>query len=91
MQCHAATNYFWISMSNASSYYAPYASCFIQPDGKIVRQLQSNRAGIMVNTVDLNEKFYDPSRPFRDMAINGALGNGPKVIKDRRSRNRTGL
>ncbi len=91
MQCHAATNYFWISMCNASGYLSPYASCFIQPDGKIVRQLQSNRAGIMVNTVDLNEKFYDPSRPFRDMAINGALGNGPKVIKDRRSRNRTGL
>jgi len=91
MQCHAATNYFWISMSNASSYYAPYASCFIQPDGKIVRQLQSNRAGVMVNTVDLNKDFYDPSRLFRDMAINGALGNGPKVIKDQRSRNRTGL
>ena len=78
-------------MSNASSYYAPYASCFIQPDGKIVRQLQSNRAGVMVNTVDLNKDFYDPSRLFRDMAINGALGNGPKVIKDQRSRNRTGL
>lgn len=87
MQCHAATNYFWISMSNASGYYAPYPSCFIQPDGRIVRQLTNNRAGLMVNTVDLSEKFYDPSAPFRDMAIAGALSNGPKVIKDPRSKN----
>jgi predicted amidohydrolase len=87
MQCRAATNHFWISMSNSSGYYSPYPSCFIQPDGKITRQLRANRAGLMVNTVDLNKKFYDPMADFRDMAIAGKLSNATKTIKDPRSRN----
>ena len=85
MQCRAATNHFWISMSNSSGYYSPYPSCFIQPDGKIVKQLKQNRAGLMVNTVDLKKKFYDPMANFRDMAIAGKLSNGPIIIRDRRS------
>jgi predicted amidohydrolase len=91
MQCHAATNHFWVSMSNASGYYSPYPSCFIQPDGKIVRQLKANHPGIMINTVNLSQKFYDPMADFRDMAIAGALSNRPKVIKDPRSKNTTRL
>jgi len=91
MQCHAATNHFWVSMANASGYYSPYPSCFIQPDGRIVRQLKANHPGMMVNTVDLSKEFYDPMVDFRDMAISGALSNGPKVIKDRRSRDKTSL
>ena len=89
MQCRAATNHFWVSMANSSGYYSPYPSCFIRPDGLIVRQLRQNRAGIMVNTVDLNKKFYDPMTNFRDMAVKGALSNGPKTIHDRRSKNTT--
>ncbi len=85
MQCRAATNHFWISMSNSSGYYSPYPSCFIQPDGRIVMQLKQNRAGLMVNTVDLKKRFYDPMADFRDMAIAGKLNNGPEVIRDRRS------
>ncbi|MHC4221451.1 MAG: carbon-nitrogen hydrolase family protein [Planctomycetota bacterium] len=75
MQCRAATNHFWVSMANSSGYYSPYPSCFIEPDGKIIGQLKLNRAGMMVNTVDLKKKFYDPSRAFRDMAIDGKLSN----------------
>jgi predicted amidohydrolase len=75
MQCRAATNHIWVSMSNSSGYYSPYPSCFIQPDGKIVRQLRVNRPGLMVNTVDLSRKFYDPMADFRDMAISGKLNN----------------
>jgi predicted amidohydrolase len=86
MQCRAATNYLWISMSNSSGYYSPYPSCFIQPDGKIVRQLRQNRGGIMVNTVDLSKRFYDPMAGFRDMAIAAKFGNGPKNIRDKRSK-----
>ena len=86
MQCRAATNHFWVSMANSSGYYSPYPSCFIQPDGKIVHQLKPNRAGVMVNTVELKKKFYDPMADFRDMAIKGKLGNGPKTIADPRSR-----
>jgi len=91
MQCRAATNYFWVSMANSSGYYSPYPSCFIQPDGEIVRQLRSNRAGVMVNTVDLGRKFYDPMTDFRVLAINGKLSNNPKTVTDPRSRNTKSL
>jgi predicted amidohydrolase len=91
MQCRAATNHMWVSMSNSSGYYSPYPSCFIQPDGKIVRQLRANRSGLMVNTVDLNRKFYDPMANFRDMAIDGKLNNARQAVKDPRSRKRTNL
>jgi predicted amidohydrolase len=91
MQCRAATNYFWVSMANSSAYYSPYPSCFIQPDGKIVRQLKPNRPGIIINKVDLNKKFYDPMADFRDMAVAGALSNGPQTIDDPRSRNTISL
>jgi predicted amidohydrolase len=75
MQCHAACNAMWVSMSNASGYYSPYPSCFIQPDGRIVKQLKRNVPGIMVNTVDLSQKFYDPMAGFRELAIKGILTN----------------
>ena len=53
MQAHAACNAFWVSMSNSSGPYSPYASCLIQPDGKIVAELRRNRPGMIVHTVDL--------------------------------------
>jgi predicted amidohydrolase len=87
MQCHAATNHFWVSMANSSGYYSPYPSCFIQPDGVIVRQLKQNKAGLMVNTIDMSRKFYDPMADFRALVIQGKLTNAPKTIKDLRSRN----
>ena len=91
MQCRAATNHFWVSMSNSSGYYAPYPSCLIRPDGKIVRQLRSNRSGLMVNTVDVNRTFYDPMANFRDSAVAGKLNNGRAIIDDPRSRNTRSL
>jgi predicted amidohydrolase len=91
MQCRAATNYFWISCANSSGYYSPYPSCFIQPDGKIVKQLRMHRLGMMVNSVDLSRKFYDPMINFRDMVLAGALNNGEKTILDRRSKDTTSL
>ncbi len=91
MQCRAATNHFWVSMSNSSGYYSPYPSCFIQPDGMIVSQLRSNRPGMIVNTVDLKRKFYDPMKDYRDMAINGTLNNGPAANDDPRSKDTKSL
>jgi apolipoprotein N-acyltransferase len=88
IQCRAATNGFWASCANSSGYYSPYPSFFIQPDGKIVKQLKQNRAGIMVNTVDLNRKFYDPMQNFRDSAIAGKLDNSSTAIRDQRSKNK---
>ncbi|MHC4255023.1 MAG: carbon-nitrogen hydrolase family protein, partial [Planctomycetota bacterium] len=88
MQCRAATNGFWASCANSSGFYSPYPSFFVQPDGKIVKQLKQNRAGIMINTVDLNRKLYDPMKNFRETAIKGKLDNSSSAIKDSRSKNK---
>jgi len=91
MQCRAATNYFWVSMTNSSAYYQSYPSCFIQPDGIIVAQLRQHRPGIMFDTVDLSKEFYDASGPFRDQAMSGILTSNPKIIRDERSKITTRL
>jgi predicted amidohydrolase len=91
MQCHAATNHFWVSLTNSSGYYSPYPSCFIQPDGVIAGQLRPNRSGIMVNTVDLSLDFYDPMADFRELVLAGKLTNGPGDLDDPRSRDIKGL
>ena len=88
MQTHAACNYFWVSMSNCSAYYSPYPSCFIQPDGRIVRQLKFHRPGMMVHTVDIKQKFIDIMVRFRPLALKGILFNGPE-LDDPRSRKTT--
>jgi predicted amidohydrolase len=84
MQCRAATNYFWVSMTNSSGWYCPYASCFIRPDGKILDTLQDHKDGLTINTVDTNKEHYDPSKDFRMMAMEGQLSNG-KAVDDPRS------
>jgi len=89
MQCRAASNGFWVSMANASGYYSPYPSCFIGPDGVVVNQLKQNRSGLMVNTVDLNKKLYDPMAGIRELAVNGRLSSGSGRIRDKRSSERT--
>lgn len=91
MQCHAATNHMWVSMTNSCGYFSPYPSCFIQPDGAIAAQLKPNRSGMMVNTVDLNRDFYDPMAGFREQALAGRLTNGPGPLPDPRSRDRSSL
>lgn len=80
MQCRAATNYFWVSMTNSSARWSPYPSCFIQPDGKIAANLEKETPGLMVQTVDTKIKFYDASEPYRDLAMSGALSNKSKYI-----------
>ena len=91
MQTNAANNGFSVSMTNSCGWFCPYPSCFIQPDGRIVEQLEDHKEGLMINTVDLNEKFYDPSADFRDLAIDGKLNNASNPIKDVKSQHRTSL
>jgi deaminated glutathione amidase len=91
MQAHAAANYFWVSMSNSSAWYSPYPSCFIQPDGRIVRQLRFNKPGVMMNEVDTDAEFYDASGEFRELAMDGKLTNGPGRLNDPRSKDTTSL
>jgi predicted amidohydrolase len=91
MQANAASNYFWVSLSNSCGKIAPYPSCFIQPDGEIVKELKPNKPGIMVNTVDMTLSFYDPSAKFRDLAMKEILTNGPVKIDDPRSKDTKNL
>jgi hypothetical protein len=46
---------------------------------------------MMVNAVDLNRKFYDPMKKFRDMVISGILSNGHSAGEDPRSRDTISL
>jgi len=82
MQANAANNGFWISMTNSCGWFCPYPSCFIQPDGRIAQQLPDHKDGLMLNTADLSEKFYDPSAPFRKLVVEGKLSNGPEILDD---------
>lgn len=88
MQANAANNGFWVSMTNSCGWFCPYPSCFIQPDGRIVSQCEEHKEDMIVNTVDLSRLFYDPAAPFRDLAIEGILTNGPEFLDDRRSKDR---
>jgi predicted amidohydrolase len=90
LQARAATNYFWFSVPNASTYYQSWPSVFIQPDGTIVQSLRQNRAGVMVNTVDTGKELYDASAPYRARAMKGILNSG-QLVSDPRSRKRTAL
>ena len=85
MQAHAACNALWVSVSNSSGPYSPYASCLIRPDGKIVAELRRNRPGMIVQSLDLRQAFYDPMAGFREMAMAGRLTNGPGDLDDPRS------
>jgi len=91
MQANAANNGFWVSMTNSCGWFCPYPSCFIQPDGRIGDQLSDHKEGLMINTIDLSETFYDPSAPYRDMAIDGKLTNAVETVKDVKSESRTSL
>jgi deaminated glutathione amidase len=86
LQGHAACNYFWISVSNASNHYQTWPSVFIVPDGQIVGSLRRHRAGAMVHTVDAAAEFVDKC-DFRELAISGQLHSGT-AVDDPRSRRR---
>ena len=74
-QVRAATNYFYISVSNSSGYYQSWPSAFILPDGSIASSCTQHKTGIIINTVSENDKYYDASSPFRDRAMSGILNS----------------
>jgi len=90
LQTRAATNYLWISATNASAYYGSWPSVFVRPDGTIAGSLRFHRAGVMVNAVDTTQQYYDASREFRDRAMAGILRSG-EPVEDARSADRTCL
>lgn len=91
MQANAANNGLWASVANSCAWLCPYSSCFIQPDGKIIRQMEDHTEGLILNTVDISQPFYDPAAPFRNLVLSGKLTNGTGDIADPRSQNTTSL
>ncbi len=89
MQAHAANNYMWLSVSNASAHYQAWPSVFIAPDGTITGSLRQHQAGVMVNRVDTEAPIKDKCG-FRDRAMAGVLHSG-EVVEDPRSVERQAL
>jgi predicted amidohydrolase len=90
VQARAATNYMWISATNASGYYQSWPCVLSQPDGRIVGRLKQHRPGVMVNEINTQRQFYDAAGPNRDLAMKGILHNG-ELVRDKRSANRESL
>jgi predicted amidohydrolase len=86
-QTRAATNYFYISLTNSSATES-WPCHFITPDGLIQNKLQKNEPGILISEIDISKKYYDASRKFRNKSINGILNSGT-TVNDPRSKNRT--
>lgn len=90
LQGHAGINAMWISAANSARPHSRWGSVFITPEGLITARLSPNRSGLMINTLDLRQRFYDPIGQDRFHAAEGALSNSTP-IDDLRSRNRQTL
>ena len=88
LQGHAGVNNMWISAANSSAHLSCWPGVFITPDGLVASQLQHDKSGMMINTVDSSIDYYDASGEFRDRALDGVLHSGD-LVDDPRSRNRT--
>ena len=88
-QVRAATNAFFMSLTNSSAPYS-WPCHFIQPDGLVEQKLTRNKPGILYADIDINRKYYDPSKPYRMDAIHGKLNSGINVI-DEKSKDRISL
>ncbi len=70
---NAANNYLWISASNTSQPESSFASFLVRPDGTMQAQAERNVESLSVNTIDLDEAYRDPSRPWRERVQSGIL------------------
>ena len=86
-QARAATNYFYISITNSSAQES-WPCHFITPNGLIQNKLPLNKADVLISEVDLSKNYYDASRQFREKSINGILNSG-ELTEDKHSKNRT--
>jgi deaminated glutathione amidase len=77
-QAHAATNYFYMSLTNSSAPES-WPCHLITPDGLIQNKLPENITGILISDIDINAKYYDASKEFRSDAIKGKLNSGTTV------------
>jgi deaminated glutathione amidase len=77
-QSHAATNYFYMSLTNSSAPES-WPCHFITPDGLIQNKLPYNIQGMLISDVDTAMKYYDASGEYRQDAMKGKLNSGTTV------------
>ncbi len=90
MRSYAANNYIWISCPNSSRKESCWPAFFVRPDGIVTGRLRRNVAGVLLSTVDTNEKWYDSTVVWRDRAMRGVFHSGT-LVTDPRSQDRTNL
>jgi predicted amidohydrolase len=78
-QGNAATNYFYMSLTNSSAPES-WPCYFFTPDGLIQNRLPENVPGVLISDVDTSVKYYDASKEFRNNAMNGKLHSGETVV-----------
>lgn len=86
-QARAGSNHVYVSLTNSSTPNS-WPCYFITPDGLIVNKQKANEPGILFSNINLKDKYYDASRPFRLDAIKGKLNSGD-VVDDEKSKDRT--
>lgn len=86
-QGHAATNYFFMSLTNSSAPES-WPCYFITPDGLVQNKLAKNIPGILISDIDITTKYYDASKEFRSDAMRGKLNSG-ETVSDTLSSKRT--
>jgi len=80
---HARLNHLWISVSNHCRQDQDNTSFLVDPDGRL-QKLPFKETCVRVFEVDTRRELWDPSGPFRDLALSGATHNG-EVVDDPRS------
>jgi predicted amidohydrolase len=86
-RARATINHMYVSMSNSCAQHG-WPNYFVNPQGNIVKKLEKEKPGIMVNLVDVKKSGPHKNRKHTMKAINGTLNSG-KTIKDPRSEDRT--
>ncbi len=91
MQAYAANNYVWISCNNTSAKESAFPGFFVRADGMITGMLPRNKAGVLVSTVDTNEKIFDASVSWRDRVMDQGILHSGTLVNDKRSNDRGNL
>jgi len=73
---NAANNHMWISGSNTSRKESNFPAFIIRPDGRIHNKLKRNKQGVLISRIDVEQEYYDPSRPWRDRVMKGIYTSG---------------
>ncbi len=90
VQAACAGSHLWISCSNSSAKISCWPGFFVRPDGVITGRLRRNTPGILITTIDTEQKLYDSTVAWRDRAMQGIF-HSSTLVKDKRSEERRTL